>query len=166
MPHQRPLFRHAAAPFWAAGIVLPLGPAQAQVQVTVDTGVRRQTIEGLGATATGTWNAQVVAIYADPLFADLLRDDLGLSMVRLEISPKIQPVEDLNTAVINPALFDFSPLQPAVTLAANMNQGHPGAVKIIGTVWSPPGWMKTNGSTVGGGTLRADRVPHFAKYLA
>lgn len=40
-----------------------------------------------------------------------------------------------------------------------------GCSRIISTVWSPPAWMKTNGSVVGG-SLKAASYQDFAEYLA
>ena len=40
-----------------------------------------------------------------------------------------------------------------------------GIKKVLYTVWSPPAWMKTNGSVVGG-SLRTDKYQDYATYLA
>lgn len=40
-----------------------------------------------------------------------------------------------------------------------------GIKNILYTVWSPPAWMKTNGSVVGG-SLKADKYAAYATYLA
>ncbi|QNU65467.1 cellulosome protein dockerin type I [Ruminiclostridium herbifermentans] len=40
-----------------------------------------------------------------------------------------------------------------------------GVDKLLYTVWSPPAWMKTNGSVVGG-SLRSDMYQAYATYLA
>jgi O-glycosyl hydrolase len=138
----------------------------APMRITVDATKRRQTIEGLGATATGTWYPQIKPLYLQQAFADRLRDDLGISIVRLEIPPEIQAKEDPDPGSLDVSRFDFGPLTTAGTLAVNLNRGHEGAVKVIGSIWSPPAWMKESGVTTGGGAIRADRLPHFAKYCA
>src|SRR5262249_35343105 len=38
-------------------------------------------------------------------------------------------------------------------------------LQLMASPWSPPGWMKTSGSLIGG-SLRADRRKVFAEYLA
>ncbi len=40
-----------------------------------------------------------------------------------------------------------------------------GTTRFMSTVWSPPGWMKTNNSPVGG-SLRPDKYLAFAEYLS
>jgi O-glycosyl hydrolase len=148
------------------GAGLALSSAAGQTQITIIPAERHQTIEGLGVMAGVTWNTGIAALYAQPSFAAQIRDDLGVSMIRLEVPPTLQPNEDLDPNTLDWSLFDFSPLQAAGTLAANLNQGHPGAVKVAGSIWTPPWWMKTNGSEDGGGNLRTDRYPHFAKFCA
>jgi glucuronoarabinoxylan endo-1,4-beta-xylanase len=158
-----------SSPFRSSPLVLliALVPACAQVPVvTIDTSVRRQTIEGFGATATGVWNTSIASLFAQPAFAAQIRDDLGATIIRVEIPPEIEAAEDLQPTILNMGLFSFSPMLATGTLAQNLNHGNPGAVKIIGTIWSPPGWMKTNGSPANGGSLRTDRYSHFAKYCA
>jgi glucuronoarabinoxylan endo-1,4-beta-xylanase len=41
-----------------------------------------------------------------------------------------------------------------------------GVTLFMSTVWSPPAWMKTNGSVTGGGNVKADKYQQFADYLA
>jgi glucuronoarabinoxylan endo-1,4-beta-xylanase len=40
-----------------------------------------------------------------------------------------------------------------------------GCQKVLASAWSPPAWMKTNGSVVGG-SLRKDKYRAYAKYLS
>ncbi len=151
----------------SAAIFLTCGAAaHAQVQVAVTPSVRHQTIEGFGAAASVTWDAQIRALYLQPSFQDLVRDDLGMTMVRMAVHETIQPAEDLDANTLNWALFDLSPLDSAGNFIKALNAPRPGAVKAIGTIWTPPGWMKTNGAAMGGGELRTDRYAHFAKFCA
>jgi glucuronoarabinoxylan endo-1,4-beta-xylanase len=41
-----------------------------------------------------------------------------------------------------------------------------GCEKVLASVWSPPAWMKTNGSVTNGGFLRDDKYQAFAVYLS
>src|ERR1044071_950056 len=158
--------RHAACLSAAAGLALAFTPAHAQLQVGIDTSSRRQTMEGFGIAATDVWYAPVVALFHQPAFAAQLRDDLGVTMIRIELPPEIQSTEDLDPNTLDLSRFDFSRVDDAGALAANLNQGQPGAVKVFATIWSPPAWMKTNNSITNGGNLRTDRYAHFAKYCA
>jgi len=38
-------------------------------------------------------------------------------------------------------------------------------VRFIGSIWTPPAWMKTNNSTINGGTLRTTMYAEYAEYL-
>ncbi len=41
-----------------------------------------------------------------------------------------------------------------------------GCTRFFSTAWSPPAWMKTNGSVINGGELREDKYQAYADYLA
>lgn len=41
-----------------------------------------------------------------------------------------------------------------------------GCMRHFSTVWSPPAWMKDNGTVVGGGHLRPEKYRAFAEYLS
>ncbi len=156
----------------AAGVMLVLAGCslqnlreEASSSLTVDCGVQHQTIEGFGA-ACAFWDASSAAVYADSAFQDRIANDLGLSILRFEVNPRLQLREDLNAGVLDLATFDFEALRVAGDLAGALRSRVGEDFKLICSVWSPPAWMKTNGSTRNGGALRADRVPHFAKYCA
>jgi len=132
--------------------------------LVIDCATRYQTIEGFGA-ACAFWDASSAAVYADPGFQERIVNDLGLTILRFEVNPQLQAKEDLDaTGTLDLAKFDFNALTTAGNLATALQPRVGPDFKVIASVWSPPAWMKTNGSTRNGGTLRVDRVPHFAKY--
>ena len=139
--------------------------ACAQTAFTVDAGQRRQTIEGLGFTATGTWIPEVRALYASPDFARQVSSELGPSIVRLALPPAFQISPDLDAARFDAALFDPKAFNPPANFIQELHRLDP-RVKVMLSIWSPPAWMKDNEATVGGGHLRADRRAHFGKYCA
>lgn len=139
--------------------------ARAQTAFTIDCAARRQTIEGLGFTATGTWIPAVNDLYSKPEFAEQIHKDLNPSIIRLALPPAFQKAEDLDTLTLNPALFDPAAFNPPANFIQNLHKLQPD-LKVIFSVWSPPAWMKDNNSTIKGGHLRDDRRPHFAKFCA
>lgn len=161
------VFLRAAS--YAALLCLLLPAARGQDTITVDPAVRFQTIEGIG-TNYPAWITVVVDWMALPATQDLLVDDLGLSMLRMELDPDVLPLEVADPAAIDCANFQ----QPTramnyVNLAKLYKTRYPD-LRVIGTLWSPPGWMKVNGRSAGGDKAtnipRQDRLPHIAKYIA
>lgn len=148
----------------AMGLVL-FTRACGQTAFTIDVKARCQTMEGFGATATGTWIPEAVGLYAQPSFAQIIGDDLGASIIRLALPPAIQPNEDPDPAQLDLASFDFAAFSPPANFIKNVYLAHPD-LKVMLTVWSPPAWMKDNNTTINGGHLRADRRAHFAKFCA
>jgi O-glycosyl hydrolase len=149
----------------AAGALGPCLLAHAQTQFTINSAQRHQAVEGWGAMILPL-SPTIEQLYRQPSFAAMLRDDLGISMVRIEVPPYIHEIEDLNSNVIDWTKFNFSWMDSCGNLVKLMNQGHPHAVKVLLAVWSPPPWMKTNNNVNDGGNLRVDRYPHFGKFCA
>jgi O-glycosyl hydrolase len=103
---------------------------------------------------------------------DWLITEMGASMVRTEIPPEFEPSNENNDpAVLDPAKFNRSALDGSLEYLRSYRRLLP-EIKVIASVWSPPGWMKINGS-VGGGDkdpaknkLRTDMREEFAEYCA
>lgn len=134
-------------------------------RIAVDLSARRQTIQGLGVTATGTWIPEVVALYGQEPFALAIREALGASLIRLALPPEIQPVEHLDPSTLALDSFDFTKFDPPAAFIRSIHASDP-SVKVVLSIWSPPAWMKTNASTKNGGRLRPDRREHFARFCA
>lgn len=156
-----------------------------------------QTLEGFGTSLIG-WKQPFADHYRTEAFADFYLRNLGASALRVELSSEAVPErtrwEDLRAE-------DFV-LQGEGLRAANyieaakaLTQRSNGELRVIASVWSPPGWMKVNGLNGNGNEqrqnfalpdgdfvegqpaaetgsdflrrnkLRRDRYEHFAKSL-
>ena len=139
---------------------------QQPVNLTVNTAITYQTVAGFG-TALGSdspvWTQKMVQDYTQ---------DLGASILRIPLTPEILPTQvtlgpDLQT---NVNLFNFNGNYPqtnwggfaAAVTAQKMDQ-----MKLIASIWTPPGWMKTSGSENGGALLQTPQnLQQFGRYVA
>lgn len=137
------------------------------VDITIDCGNRYQQMDGLGAFIY-PYGSETGGYYTQPAFVDDYVDDLGNSMVRLEISPDFCPNEislaEMEDYANYGTLADNGTFNGILVPISRLVQ-RDSSIKAIGTVWSPPGWMKDNGSSVGGGHLLPEYYEHFARYL-
>ncbi|MBC6991634.1 glycoside hydrolase family 30 protein [Hymenobacter sp. BT491] len=145
--------------------------------IVVDTTQTYQTIDGFGYTLTGG-SAYVMHQMSAPdraaLIKELFAADstwLGVSYLRISIgasdlSDRVFTYDDLPSGNTDPNLEQFS-LAPETTdllpvlkeiLAINP------AIKILGSPWTAPSWMKTNGSPKGG-SLKPEYYAAYAKYF-
>ena len=149
--------------------------------IDIDTATVFQTIDGFGYTLTGG-SAYVIdqmgAANKSSLLNELFGKDstsLGVSYLRLSIGasdlnasvfsyddmPAGQTDTGLNQFSINPDRADLIPLLKQILL---INPD----IKILATPWSPPVWMKDNGSSVGGSLQTAYYhvyAQYFVKYI-
>ncbi len=136
--------------------VLGSWAAHGQATVTVDTSTVFQEITGIGAF--GTLSA------AHPLREqyDRIAFDVGFTILRHEISPYCQ-LRQSDPFSIDVFVFGG----PSVRDNFNKIRAlHARGVDVfIGTVWSPPAWMKDNLSTRNGGHLKREHYDDFADYL-
>ncbi len=154
----------------AAAVAGPAPNQGAAVAVTVDGAARHQTITGMGAMLY-----PYAGPYDEPDFPDLFARDTGCSIARMEVIPdalKEEPA-DLDVFLREPLDLTVKRLDFSVdTINVVGNVIKPivdrtlDELRLVASVWSPPKWMKTNNSTKNGGSLRADRRAHFAKFLA
>jgi glucosylceramidase len=149
--------------------------------IEVDDSVQYQQIDGFGASLTDSsaWlisqklseaqRAQLLEMLFDPkkgIGLSILRQPMGASDFALQSYtyddlPQGQTDPDLKSFSID---HDRSYIIPILrqSLALNPN------LKIIGSPWSPPGWMKTSGSTIEGTLLPSAFAPlakYFVKYV-
>ncbi len=157
---------------------IPLA-AQASLAIRIEVNPERryQQIVGFGAAVTDSsaWlirnrlNEQQRAALLGELFGR--EGGLGLSFTRISIgasdfSLTHYSLDDPPDGKADPDLAHFSIepnrgyLLPVLKAALAINP----QLRIVASPWSPPGWMKTSGSMVGG-RLRADSQPALAKYL-
>jgi len=142
--------------------------------IVVDTAQTFQTMDGFGYTLTGG-SAQVMSRMDAGSRAALIKElfatdstSLGVSYLRLSIG-----ASDLDAQVFSyddgpadPTLANFSlaPDQTALIPVLKQILAVNPAIKIMGSPWSPPTWMKTNNSTVGG-SLKPEYYDAYARYF-
>ncbi len=157
----------AAAADVAGALTIALDPAQSF-----------QAIEGFGAAVTGS-SAFVMTEHLDDAARAALVDELfdpekgiGLSYLRMTIGASDFSLRDYTYDDVPPGETDFGldhfsiePDRPHVIPVLQQIFGRYPDVGLMGSPWSPPAWMKTNGQ-MKGGSLRADAYPALAEYFA
>ncbi len=129
-------------------VFLSAGPVAARTAVTIDSEERHQTIEGWG-TCLVAWREPMRELYRTPEFQDIYVRQLGFNVVRINLwGPTLtDPVEDWRD--IRWQDFDFGAHggrpQIFIDFGQAARQLNP-EMKFIGSVWSPPAWMKVNQS--------------------
>ena len=146
----------------------PGAAGEQPVTIAIDAGARRQTIAGFGGTVGWIYPTREKL----PEVADLLFKDLGASILRLsaltrngdptdEGSP--EPERDpAGPNAIDWKRFDFTSCE-AEQAAFARAAAERGVKTIVAASWSPPGWMKENGSRRWGGALKPGMEPELAK---
>ena len=131
--------------------------------IIVDEGQRYQTMDGFGCALTGgsamlihRMNPDKRAILLKELFSTR-GDSIGISYLRISIgasdlSDHVFSYDDLPAGQTDTGMEHFS-LEPEqkdlIPLLQQILAINP-EIKILGSPWSPPGWMKTNGKSKGG----------------
>ena len=145
--------------------------------IEVDERQRFQAMDGFGYCLTGGSAALLHAMSA-PARARLLRElfgtgpnELGVSYLRLSIGAsdldaQVFSYDDLPAGQTDPTLARFSlapdeaHLLPVLHEILALNP----ALKLLGSPWSPPAWMKTTGETKGG-SLKPECYAVYAQYF-
>lgn len=146
--------------------------------ITVDPSVEHQTITGFG-TGLNTFDGGFLEenVYTDE-FVDFYVNRFGATVIRFDIwSGVFDSVEGVDYESFSPEEISYEDFVTDGELVGRRDRAmgyirfmqrakalNP-EIKLIGAVWSPPGWMKTNGSWNGGGSLRPEKYAHFAHYL-
>ncbi|MCX5786180.1 MAG: glucosylceramidase [Elusimicrobia bacterium] len=148
--------------------------------IKIDPGVSYQEIDGFGCTLTGG-SARLIQDLPQPERAELLHElfavdggAIGLSYLRISIGAsdldgRVFSYNDLpsDSEQKDPELAGFSiapdkeALIPVLKQILAVNPG----LKLLGSPWSPPAWMKTNGNSKGG-SLKPEYYGVYARYLA
>ena len=154
------------------------GSAPAGPTITVDTTRRYQEITGFGASFTDSsaWlvGTKLDASQRDAVMRDLFSDQgIGLSFLRQPMGASDFAVkgnysyDDMPPGKTDPTLAHFSIdhdrayIIPLLLQARRINPH----LTVMATPWSPPGWMKTSDSMIGG-TLRPEAYQPLADYFA
>ena len=137
----------------AAGLattcLLPADALAAPLDLTVDAGVRHQEMDGFGTTLA-YWLTEP---YNQDAFRTMYYRDLGASMLRMDFHHNVltSAPGDLATPVVlgtdidqNITKFDFEAFGVKVfgDFAAAGAQKKLDEFRLIGSIWTPPHWMK------------------------
>ncbi|MFO7957792.1 MAG: ankyrin repeat domain-containing protein [Candidatus Brocadiia bacterium] len=134
----------------------------AAVTVRIDTNRTHQTMDGFG-TCFVTW--EILPQYYEPSFYDRLVFDLGLSIVRCPVPQSLEVANDDG----DPDHFNwdgFGQADMERRMAFMKEFRRRGVDHFFASLWSPPGWMKTNSLNLHGGALRPDMREEFAEFIA
>ncbi|MDB5208149.1 MAG: glucosylceramidase, partial [Flavisolibacter sp.] len=156
-------------------------PVNSYNSIEIDSTQTYQTVDGFGYTLTGgsafLINQLPAAAKASLLQELFSRDEnaIGVSYLRISIgasdlSASVFSYDDMPAGQTDPTLANFSLSQDTIDvipvlkqiLAINPN------IKIMGSPWSPPVWMKDNGNSKGGSLLPqyyAVYAQYFVKYI-
>ncbi len=152
----------------------------APITLTVDSTQRYQSIDGFGYTLT-SGSATLINGLDPTVKASLLQElfgsgtsSIGISYLRISIgasdlSASVYSYDDMPAGQTDPNLTQFT-LDPdrasgsgLIPLLKEILLINP-AIKILGSPWSPPLWMKTN-ELAKGGSLRTDFYEAYANYF-
>jgi O-glycosyl hydrolase len=140
-------FIRAIALFSISSIFFPAATTSASV-VVVDSAKRYQTIEGFG-TCLIAWSERFRELYRTEEFQRIYTEGVGCNMLRVNMwGPTFEkPSEDWRQ--IRCEDFDMEANGGRPRIFVDFGRGilkiNP-EIKVIGTVWSPPAWMKINKS--------------------
>ncbi|WP_142686408.1 glycoside hydrolase family 30 protein [Chitinophaga polysaccharea] len=149
--------------------------------IEVDATKKFQPIDGFGFTLTGgsaTLIHQLATAQQDALLKELFLskgNGIGISYLRLSIgasdlSASVFTYDDMPGGQTDPELKHFNideekkDLIPVLKKIVALNP----AIKILGSPWTPPAWMKTNNSFIGGSLEPAyygAYAQYFVKYV-
>ncbi|MET8153673.1 glycoside hydrolase family 30 beta sandwich domain-containing protein, partial [Actinoplanes sp. NPDC005259] len=154
--------------------------ASPETTITVDPGTRYQSMDGFGASLTDS--AASVLHRLDPAARDRAmrslfdpREGIGVGFLRQPIGSSDftaagahYSYDDVPAGETDFALRHFSidhdraQILPLLRRARQLNP----QLKIMGTPWSPPAWMKTSDSLIGGHLKDDPRIyDAYARYL-
>lgn len=145
--------------------------------ITVNTSEQLQEIEGFGAALTGSSaymiNKKMNAGQRTALLQDLFDPEtgIGITYLRMTIGASDFSLSDYtyNDIPVDQTDFDlqsFSVDGDKADVIPVFKQiiGIAPDIKIMGSPWSPPAWMKTN-KNMKGGSLRTDCYDVYARYF-
>jgi glucosylceramidase len=158
-------------------VLAKTGQSRPETTIHVDASQTYQTIDGFGYTLTGG-SAMLIGRMGATARKELLTDlfstegkGIGVSYLRVSIGAsdldeRVFSYDDLPAGETDPKLIKFSLapdreyLIPVLKQILTINP----SLKILGSPWSPPPWMKTNGNSKGG-SLKLDYYDTYAQYF-
>lgn len=165
-----------------AGTISFVTTTNSYADIDVDSSVAYQAIDGFGYTLTGGSAYLINQVLSAGSRTTLLNElfgngsgSIGISYLRVSIgasdlSSSVFSYDDMPAGQTDPTLANFSLSQDTVDLVPVLKQiiAINPSVKIMGSPWSPPVWMKDNGSSVGGSLLPQYYnvyAAYFVKYI-
>jgi glucosylceramidase len=171
-----------------ANLTFTPGGGTASSTITVDDSQQFQQMLGFGAAMTDTaayllgtrMNASQRSALMQQFFSST--NGIGISFVRIPMgssdftatpptNPQSYSYDDLPAGQTDPNLTHFSISHDTAYILPMLQQAlqtNP-AITFMANPWSPPGWMKTTGTMIGGGNLLpADYEPlaqYFVKFI-
>tara|TARA_Y100000588_G_scaffold353472_1_gene406973 strand:+ start:2128 stop:3537 length:1410 start_codon:yes stop_codon:yes gene_type:complete len=150
---------------------------EADATITIDSSQTYQEIDGFGYTLTGG-SALHLNNMTGSSRADLLQelfgtgeDEIGVSYLRLSIGASDLDeapfsYNDLPEGETDEQLEQFSLANDTLNLIPVLKEilEITPEIKILGSPWSPPVWMKDNGDTRGG-SLKEEYYPAYSRYF-
>ncbi|SMB97281.1 Glucan endo-1,6-beta-glucosidase [Hymenobacter roseosalivarius DSM 11622] len=145
--------------------------------IAIDEQQRFQTMDGFGYTLTGG-SAMLLHKMTPEARAKLLRelfgvkdDAIGISYLRLSIGAsdlddRVFSYNDLPLGETDPTLarFSLAPDQEHLIPVLKEILAVSPDIKLLGSPWSPPTWMKTNANSKGG-SLKPEWYDAYARYF-
>lgn len=159
-------------------VVLSFGTTSNSYQnIMVDSTQQYQTIDGFGYTLTGG-SADLINGLSVSVKQSLIKElfgsdsaDIGVSYLRVSIgasdlSASVFSYDDIPSGQTDMNLDQFTLGIDTVNLVPVLKQilAINPSIKILGSPWSPPLWMKTNNSSVGG-NLKTNCYGVYAQYF-
>jgi glucosylceramidase len=149
----------------------------AETTIQVDENITYQEMEGFGASLTDSsaWliDKKLSPKEREKLMKDLFdhQEGIGISYMRLPMGASDFALQnytynDLPDGETDPELkkftidYDKEYIIPTLKTARKINPD----LKIMGSPWSPPAWMKTSNSLIGG-KLKEDAYEPYSKYF-
>jgi len=153
--------------------------ANSNPDIEIDSAQTYQAIDGFGYTLTGG-SADLIYSLPTAIRQSLLQelfstDGIGVSYLRISIgasdlNANVFSYDDMSYPQTDPSLANFSLAPDEASLIPLLKEIlliNP-AIKILGSPWSAPAWMKGNYGTVGGSLLPAYYnvyAQYFVKYI-
>jgi glucosylceramidase len=158
-------------------IVISKEPNSTLLSINVDETEKYQVMDGFGFALTGGSALHINEMdpedrkkLLDELFATC-ENSIGTSYLRISIgasdlSDRVFTYDDLSEGETDPGMKKFS-LEPEkkdlIPVLKQILKINP-EIKILGSPWSPPTWMKTNGQSKGG-SLKLEFYDAYALYF-
>ncbi|MBX0289261.1 glucosylceramidase [Hymenobacter sp. HSC-4F20] len=171
-PDKSVLFQPQTAPGWTK-----TAPAAGTPVIEIDDKQTFQTIDGFGYCLTGG-SAQLLHAMSPEARQAILKElfatdgnNIGVSYLRLSIGASdldatVFSYDDLPEGQTDPTLAKFSlaPDQQHLIPVLKEILAITPRIKILGSPWSPPTWMKTNNNSKGG-SLKPEFYDAYARYF-